>query len=172
MQAPVIHSISVEQQGRCLSSRFSVLALALELLTSLGMLGLTVMTVIYNFNGSGIKATLGSFAVFVFVAYSTIRDFGTLVTLDGESIVKTTPFGVQTFKLSEVKAVSMEDYYWTLARLFGDDGHVLTVQFAQMRNGGRFMAAIINQLRDARPDVQVNPRLLKVAAKHPLEGRA
>ena len=136
------------------------------------MLWLTIMTLMYNFDGFGIIATFISFGASIFMAYFTIRDFGTQVALDGENIIKTTPFGVQTFKLTEVKAVSMEDYYLAMARLFGNDGHVLTVQFEQMRRGGRFMAAIINQIRDARPDVQVNPRLLKLAARYVMEGRA
>ena len=172
MQAPMIHPISVGQQGRRHSARFSVIFLSLELLTLLFILLLTFFALIYEFHGSGIIPTIVVFGASVFMLYTSIRDFGTQVTLDGESIVKTTLFGVQTFKLTEVNTVSMEDYYLAMARLFADDGHVLTVQFEQMRRGGRFMAAIINQVRDARPDVQVSPRLLKLAARYVMEGRA
>ena len=172
MQAQMTHLVSVGQQGHCYSSRFSVLALSLDLLGCLGTLGFSVIPIIYNIHEPRIIVNLVMFGIFLFMVYAAIRDFGTLITLDGESIIKTTPFGVQTFKLTEVNAVSMEDYYWTLARLFGDDRHVLTVQFEQMRGGKRLMAAIINQLRDAQPGVQVSPRLLKLAARYVLEGRA
>ena len=168
----MVHPIAVTQQGRHHSSRFSVFALALDLFGTLAVLFFSVFGFMDDFHGFGIIAAVGLFVAFVFMAYATIRDFGTQVTLDGESIIKTTLDSVQTFKLSEVNAMNLEEYSWPLTRVHGDDGHVMTVQFAQMRRGYRLMAAIINQVRDARPGVQVSPRLLKLAARYVMEGRA